>query len=170
MSNEDYLSRFLDDDVVQEECIESLPAWVDTKNSSYRAYCLVLDLVKAKQNYIRTCGSKSKLGKKSTYQISKAEVARLCGVKPQPLFHSASYSIHLNDFLKERNDALKSLVDRKYTKLNGGLRQKSKEELVRTVQAQREHDENNTSKIIDAVYERTVQSLPLDIKKRLELI
>tara|TARA_R110001599_G_scaffold310115_1_gene517217 strand:- start:12534 stop:13040 length:507 start_codon:yes stop_codon:yes gene_type:complete len=164
-----YYDEFLDSDDLEESTLAKLPSWVNPKNSSQKAYEAIEELKKVKQQFIRKHGLKSQYTTKSTYQISKADVARLVGSEPQPLFNSCSYSGLLKRYLDDVNKELDASRERRIRN-KGGLRQKKKDELVKELQETKVNNDRLLVDTIDTVYERTINNLPLDVKRKLGLI
>lgn len=164
-----YLNEFLDADDLPEQGNKSFPVWVSDKNSSLKAYEVIKILQTQKKQYIRRHSLKSQFIKKSSYQISKAEVARMTNVKPQPLFNSVIYSDALSRYLDSVNHELEEAKLRKIAKNKGGLRVRQKEELVKELQATNKEKKDLLLETVDAVYERTLMKLPLDVKRKLKL-
>lgn len=163
---DDYYDKFLDLDEPENDEQLSLPNWVSQKNNSHKSYIAIEDLRKAKRNFIRRNGLKSSYEKKSNYQIQKAEVARLVGCKPQPLFNSCSYSESLTRYLDDVNKELAVSRERRITN-NGGLRQKRKDDLVKELQETKVNNERLLVDTVDAVFQRTINNLPLDVRRKL---
>jgi len=163
---DDYYDKFLDLDEPESDESLSLPNWVSQKNNSHKSYIAIQDLRKDKQNFIRRNGLKSSYEKKSNYQIQKAEVARLVGCKPQPLFNSCSYSEALTRYLDDVNKELDASRERRITK-KGGLRQKKKDDLVKALQESEANNERLLFDNVDAMVQRTINNIPLDIRRKL---
>ena len=167
--SDDYYDEFLGADDGETAAAVDLPAWVSAKNSSQKAYEAIEELKKVKRQFIRKHGLKSQYKTKSTYQISKTEVAQLVGPKPQPLFNSCSYSESLTRYFDDVNKELDASRERRI-KNKGGLRQKKKDDLVKELQVTKVNNERLLVDTVDAVYERTIFNLPLDVKRKLGLI
>lgn len=167
--SDDYYDEFLDSDDLETDVPEKLPAWVSAKNSSQKAYEAIEELKKVKRQFIRKHGLKSQYKTKSTYQVSKTDVARLVGPKPQPLFNSCSYSESLTKYFNDVNKELDAYRERRIRN-KGGLRQKKKDDLVKELQETKVNNERLLVDTVDAVYERTINNLPLDVKRKLGLI
>jgi hypothetical protein len=165
-----YLAEFVDKvQLGGNQEVGARPNWVDSTNSSLKAYEAIIGLEDQKKQYIRRYSTPSQFTKKSNYQIMKVEVARIVGVNPQPLFHNVGYSKPLARFLDGVNQRLDEAKCRKLARNKGGLRQKSKEVLVKELQSEKQINETLISEIVDGVYKRTLDSLPLDVKKKLRL-
>ncbi len=168
MENDSYYDEFLDADPVDNE-LEKLPVWVNRKNSSLKAYEAIESLKKTKKKYIRRHSLKSQYIKKSNYLIQKSEVARLVGVKPQPLFNSCAYSDSLTRHFVLVNERLEQTKENRIRN-KGGLRQKKKEELVKDLQLLQKKEKDLLTETVDAVYERTLDNLTMPVKRRLGLM
>jgi hypothetical protein len=164
-----YYDEFLDSDDLEESTLAKLPSWVSPKNSSQKAYEAIEELKKVKRQFIRKHGLKSQYETKSTYQISKTEVAKLAGPEPQPLFNSCSYSKLLKKYFNNVNRELDAYRERRIRN-KGGLRQKKKDVLVKELQETKVNNERLLVDTVDAVYEQTINNLPLDVKRKLGLI
>ncbi len=169
MSDDNYFEDFIDADDLPEQGKELLPAWVTEKNSSFKAYEAINALKVKKRQFIRRHNLKSQFIRKSDYQITKAEVARMVDAKPQPLFNSVTYSDALSRYLDNVNHELEETKLRKIAKNKGGLRVRQKEELVKELQAANKEKKDLLLETVDAVYERTLMKLPLDVKRKLKL-
>jgi len=170
MSDANYLDEFLDKDELNENSNESLPVWVSKVNSSFKAFEAINELYGIKKHYIRRHGLKSQYTKKSNYQISKVEVARIVGTTPQAIFNSVDYAGALSRYREEINEKLEQAKSQKIAKNNSGLRGGRKEELVKGLQEANNKNEELLVETVDKVYERTISNLPLDVKRRLKLI
>ena len=168
MIDDTYYSEFLDSDELGGDEPLSLPNWVNQNNNSHKAYFAVEELRKNKRSFIRRNSLRSRYEKKSSYQIQKAEVARLVGCKPQPLFNSCSYSESLTRYLDDVNNDLSASREKRIAN-KGGLRQKRKDDLVRELQITKVSNERLLVDTIDAVFERTINNLPLDVRRKLGL-
>ncbi len=165
--SDDYYEEFLDADDVDAAVPINFPSWVSSKNSSQKAYEVIVDLKKVKRKFIRKHGLKSEYSTKSSYQIQKSEVARLVGSKPQPLFNSCSYSESLTEYLKGVNEELAKAKEKRIKNKGGGLWQENKDALVKELQESKNNNEQLLVKTVDKVFEKTIDSLPLDIKRKL---
>jgi hypothetical protein len=170
MSDIEYRANFIDKELLtSDSSMSKQPKWVDSSNSSEAAYKAILSLEKTKKEYIRRNQSRSKFLKKGNYLMNKAEVARLVGVNPQPLFSGVSYGDELTTFFDSVNTKLEEAKANKISKNNGGLRQKTKKDLVLLLQKEKVNNSDNVTEIVDAVYERVLNNLAFDVKKRLGL-
>lgn len=164
--SDDYYDEFLDSDDIDESPSEKLPNWVNPKNSSQKAYEAIESLKEVKQQFIRKHGLKSHYQKKSSYQISKTEVANLAGAKSQPLFNSCAYSESLTRHLDTVNNELDEYRQRRI-KSKGGLRQKKKDELVKELQESKINNDQLLKNTVDELFEKTINHLPLDVRRKL---
>lgn len=170
MTDKDYLAEFLDQEQLGEGQETTItPNWVNPTNSSKKAYEAILSLREMKKKYIQRHNTFSKFTKKSNYLITKVEVARIVGVNPQPLFNNVGYAKQLSHFLDEVNSNLEGTKSGKLSRSKGGLRQKRKEELVKDLQSEKKNSEDLLKELVDAVYQRTLDNLPLDVRKKLNL-
>ena len=164
--SDSYYDEFLGEDEFDDNVSQKLPNWVSSKNSSQNAFEAIEALKKVKGQFIRKHGLKSQYKTKSTYQISKTEVAKKVGAKPQPLFNSCSYSELLTKYFNDVNEELDAYRERRI-KNKGGLRQKKKDELVKELQQTKVSNDQLLVETVDAVYERTINNLPLDVRRKL---
>lgn len=169
MSDDNYLGQFIDQDDLQEDDTNALPPWVSDKNKSLKAYEAIDTLRKQKKRFIRSHSLKSQYKKKSDYQISKAEVAALAGIKPQPLFGSASYSNALKVYLSEVNQQLEDSKNNRLSKAHNGLNTRHKSELVKELQDKTKEVEGLSQVNIDEIVTKSIAQLPLDVKRKLKL-
>lgn len=173
---DDYLSKYLEQSELEEAIdvkTSQKPNWVDPSNNSEKAYDAIKKLKSDKIAYIKKHGKKSDYTTKSRYLIGKAEVARLVGpnVKPQPLFHSrsSSYCEELLKYFNDTNDDLEKAKNKRLAKSNRGLMQKTKEELVQQLRLEKETKNEELTSLVDEVYQRVLDKMPIDVKRRLGL-
>ena len=169
MSDDNYLDPFIDQDDLPETNATELPAWVSNKNNSLKAYEAIDLLRKQKKRFIRGHSLKSQYKKKTDYQITKAEVARMVGTNPQPLFGSASYSNALTVHLKEANQKLDDAKNNRLSKVRSGLNARRKGELVKELQNKTKEVEKCAQMNVDKIVKRSIAHLPLDVKRKLKL-
>lgn len=180
MSEENgYLNAFLDDSAIEEDgagnsstdTVASYPKWVSDDNLSLRAYNEIEKFKKIKMRFIATSKSKADLNKKSNYHISKAEVARAIGVKPQPLFHSdtTTYSEKLLGFINDVNIELLEKREFKLSRRKNGINSLSKDELASGFREQKKELIEKKENTIDELYKRFKAELPLDVKAKLKI-
>lgn len=174
---DDYLSKYLEQSELKEAIdveTRQKPSWVDPSNNSEKAYDVIGKLKSDKIAYIKKHGKKSDYTTKGKYLIGKAEVARKIGpdVKPQPLFHSksSSYCEDLLKYFNDTNDALEKAKDKRLAKSSRGLMQKTKEELVQQLRLEKETKTEELTSLVDDVYQRVLDRLPLDVKRKLGLL
>lgn len=167
----DYLDEFLDADALEESTAKPIrPNWVSDSNSSGAAYEAIQSLYQQKLRYIRQHGKKTDFIKKSTFEISKSEVARVVGVKMQAIFHSVNYASALQKELVEKNDKLLKIKDAKLASRYSGEKGKTKDELIQKVRELKARDKLLSKTTTDEVLELTLQRLPLDVKRNLKLV
>lgn len=167
----DYLDEFLDADDLNASTAQPVrPNWVSDSNSSGAAYEAIQSLYQQKLRYIRQHSKKTDFIKKSTYEISKSEVARLVGVKMQAIFHSVNYASALQKELAEKNDKLLKSMDSKLASRYSGEKGKTKDELIQKVRELKARDKLLSKTTTDVVLELTLQRIPLDVKRNLKLV
>jgi hypothetical protein len=171
MKEDSYLDAFLDVDELPTKHSEEnvLFDWITHENSSYAAYQAILSLKLNKKAYIKKHKLKSHYLKKSNYLIQKSEVARLVNKKAQPLFNSNSYSIYLRNFFDKSNRELEKEKDLRINRLSTGIGNKRKEDLVIEHKALINTHKENQSQTVDDLYQKLLDNMPLDIKRRLKL-
>lgn len=168
---DDYLNEFLDEEdseLVKEE--NRRPEWVSDANSSAEAYEAIQRLFKRKRMYINGHKKKSDYEKKSSYHISKSAVASEIGVNPQPLFNSVSYAGLLTKELETKNDILAAAKDKAVNSTRSGNNKKTKKQLVKELNETTERDEINSKRTVEDVYAKTLERIPLDVKKAFKLV
>lgn len=168
MSDDNYLDQFIDQDDVQEEA-KALPGWVTHENNSIKAYQAIETLRKEKKRFIRGHSLKSNYRKKSDYQIMKAEVARIAGTHAQPLFGSVSYSEKLTAHFEEVNQKLEEAKNNRLSKARNGFNTRLKSELVKELRVKTEEVDKFAQKYVDEIVKRSIDQLPLDVKRKLKL-
>lgn len=167
----DYLDEFLDEDAQEEPTEQQVRQdWVSNSNSSGAAYEAIQALYKQKLRYIRQHTKKTDFRKKSTYEISKSEVARVLGVTPNSIFHSVNYAPKLTVELGDKNDKLLKSKESKLARLFTGEKAKTKDELIQKVRELKARDKLLSKTTTDEVLELTLQRLPLDVKRNLKLV
>ncbi len=167
----DYLDEFLDADALEESTAKPIrPNWVSDSNSSGAAYEAILSLYQQKLRYIRQHSKKTDFIKKSTYEISKSEVARVAGVQMQAIFHSVNYASALQKELAEKNDKLLKSKESKLASSYSGEKGKTKDELIQKVRELKARDKLLSKTTTDVVLELTLQRIPLDVKRNLKLV
>ena len=168
---DDYLNEFLDEEdseLVKEE--NRRPEWVSDANSSAEAYEAIQRLFKRKRMYINGHKKKSDYVKKSLYQISKSEVASEVGVKMQPIFYTVGYATQLTLELNEKNEKLAAAKENAIKSPGSGNNQKTKKQLVKELNETTERDEINSKRTVEDVYAKTLERIPLDVKKAFKLV
>ena len=167
----DYLAEFLDADELNASTLQpARPNWVSDSNSSSAAYEAIKSLYQQKLRYIRQHSKKTDFIKKSTFEISKSEVARVAGVKMQAIFHSVNYANALQKELTEKNDKLLKSKESKLASRYAGEKGKTKDELIRKVRELKARDKLISKTTTDEVLELTLKRLPLDVKRTLKLV
>lgn len=167
----DYLDEFLDKDaLIASTPPPARPNWVSDSNSSGAAYEAIQNLYQQKLRYIRQHSKKTDFIKKSNYEISKSEVARVVGVKMQAIFHSVNYAGALQKELTEKNDKLLKSKESKLASRYSGEKGKTKDELIQKVRDLKARDKLISKTTTDEVLELTLQRLPLDVKRNLKLV
>lgn len=175
MNDKDYFDSFLQDDSLLQDDSQKgteTPEWVTEGNVSLGAYNAVKGLRADKLLYIANANAKGDFTKKSSYQISKVEVARLLGVNPQPLFysHTTTYSKPLLDHLKKVNNELLNKLESKLSRYNNGLGSRTKDELISGLREHRQQLSKAKERTADELYNKFKSELSLDIKNKLKIV
>lgn len=167
----DYLDEFIDAGELNAPTLQPVrPNWVSDSNSSGAAYEAIQSLYQQKLRYIRQHSKKTDFIKKSTYEISKSEVARMVDVKMQAIFHSVNYASALQKELAEKNDKLLKSKEIKLASRYAGKKGKTKDELIQKVRQLKARDKLISKTTTDEVLELTLKRLPLDVKRNLKLV
>ncbi|MEQ3660719.1 MAG: hypothetical protein ABNH21_17380 [Glaciecola sp.] len=171
MHNDEYLNEFLasDEPSVKQKAEDSRPTWVSKTNSSYCAYHAILKLKQQKKAYIKKHSLKSQYTRKSTYQIGKSEVALIVKKNAQPLFNSNSYSKELVIFFNDINSELEEKKEQRINKSKRGIRNKRKEDLINEHQQLIKSHQDSQVKVVNDVYQKVIDNMPLDVKRKLRL-
>lgn len=169
--SEEYFDKFLNDvpDIDLSEPQESLPAWVDKRNSSYAAFMAIAMLKQAKYRYIQGHTKKSDYKNKGQYFISKADVAKKIGKNAQPIFRDSSYSTQLREYLDGVNDTLLKAKNKKIERKAHGLQHLSKVELKTKTRSASEELKLIKQTNCEDLYTKLLENIPLDVKRRLGL-
>lgn len=171
MTDLDYFKQFDDDNADRGAREKSLlPNWVSDSNSSLAAYQAIGSLYKEKIRYIRLHNKKSHYTKKSSYQISKSEVARAAGLaKPNAIFHSVDYAVNLTKELNDKNSLLAASKEKALRTRSSSIKDLSKKELQSELRGRERYKEIAELKA-DEVLALTLERLPPSVKKQLHLI
>lgn len=167
MASDDYLAGFIESEAHEKS--HDLPNWVSSRNSSLKSYQAICELKKIKSIYIRAHDNKTDFILRSSYQITKSEVAKIVGVNPQPLFNSNSYSNELTSYFNSVNKILEDQKSKRLAKKLGGLKQKQKSELIKQIQDVRKNNIDVLEQTVDALFQKTLDSVSLDVKRKLGL-
>lgn len=172
MNEDNYLDSFLDADDLPESEKHTLPSWVSDANSSMGAYKAILSIKESKLQYIKGHGNKSDYGagKKQYYQITKTEIANAIGKKSQPLFNTTKYASELKAFFDEINNLLVNEKEKKLAKQAGGKKGKTKEELIKDLNLAETSNSALLTATVDELFQKTLDSIPLDVKRKLKLL
>lgn len=167
----DYLKEFLDEGALEASTVQPLrPHWVSNSNSSGAAYEAIQMLYQQKLRYIHQHSKKTDFIKKSTYEISKTEVARVVGKSMQPLFNSVNYAKELLDEFNDKNEKLLKSKESKLASRSTGEKGKTKDELIQKVRGLKTRNKLISKTTTDEVLELTLQRLSLDVKRNLKLV
>lgn len=171
MDNDSYFDDFLDSNDLPSKDVPkvALPSWVSHANSSYAAYQAILSLEAEKKLFIKKHNLKSKYKKKSNFKVQKSEVGRIVGKNPQPLFNSNSYSKDLSDLFKNTNDDLEILKEARINSSSSGVGNKRKEDLVIEHKALIKTHQHSITQTVDALYQKLIDNMPLDVKRKLRI-
>lgn len=172
MSDKDYLGQFINEDELQDKNESSVvaPAWAVARNNSLAAFKAILQLEQEKKDFILKNRATLKSTKKSNYLITKAAVASAIGCEPQSIFHSTSYGDELGKFFDKINENLSELKEKQVKKSKAGFKGKKKNELIESLKQVTGDRDLLITNVVDDVYKRTLDSMPLDVKSKLGLI
>ncbi len=168
---DDYLKEFLGEDSSLNKPVEGekRPSWAIDGETSGKAYDAIIKFKKAKLRYINGHSHEKDFKSKFSYKISKAEVAKEIGKKPQPIFKGVSYSVKLSEYFDDVNDKLEEKKELKINKPKHGLQHLSKDEIKKKAQKQEKDLVKFQKNNCEELYERLLSNMPLDIKKNLGL-
>jgi len=168
---DDYLEEFLGEDSPLNKPVgnEDRPSWAVDGETSGKAYDAIIKFEKAKLRYINGHSDKKDFKNKFSYKISKAEVAKEIGKKPQPIFKGVSYSVKLSEYFDDVNDKLEEKKELKINKPKHGLQHLSKDEIKKKAQKQEKDLVKFQKNNCEELYARLLSNMPLDIKKNLGL-
>lgn len=171
MDNDSYFDDFLDPNDLPSKDVPkvALPSWVSDTNSSYAAYQAILSLKAEKKIFIKKHNLKSQYKRKSDFKVQKSEVGRIVGKNAQPLFNSNSYSKGLKGFFKDINDELEALKEARINAPSSGVGNKRKEDLVIEHKALIKTHQDSITQTVDAVYQKLIDNMPLDVKRKLRI-
>jgi len=165
----DFLNDFLPDDK-SPETTDVVPDWAQSHETALGAYNGIKELEGKKRTFIKTRGATPQdFKKKSSWQISKVEVAEIVGKDGPSLFHKASFSPPLSVLLDETNGHLRQLVDKKLNAAKRGLQAQPKVNLIKEVQTLRKEQEEAKKTELADVYEMALSQLSLDVRRKLGL-
>ena len=169
--NTDYFENFIDKSDFQQSEKPRLPNWVSEKNSSKKAFLAIQTLYKKKLEYISKHSKKEHFNRKSTYQISKSAVARFIGKsKPNAIFHTVDYAVHLTSELREKNEALFKSYQKAIRVNKKGKQGYTKQKLVRVLQETEQELKVISEQTLEEVLERSIERLSMPVRRQLGLI
>lgn len=170
MKDLEYFKQFDDNDARRSANQQvELPDWVSDSNSSLAAYKAIQAFYKEKVRYIRSHNKKSHYTKKSSYHISKSDVARAAGLaKPNAIFHSVQYAANLTKELDDKNMLLAASKEKALRSRSSSIKNLSKKELLSELRGRERYKEIAELKA-DVIVDLTLERLPLRIKKQLHL-
>jgi len=169
---DNYLNEFLGEDSPLNKPVEDekRPSWAIDGETSGKAFDAIVKLRKEKLRYINGHSNKKDFKKIFDYKISKAEVAKEIGKKPQPIFNDVSYSVGLSNYYDDVNDKLEGKKELKINKPKHGLQHLSKEEIKKKAQKQEKDLVKLQKDNCEELYGRLLSSMPFNIKKILGLM
>ena len=128
-------------------------------------------LYKKKLEYISKHSKKEHFNRKSTYQISKSAVARFIGKsKPNAIFHTVDYAVHLTSELQEKNEALFKSYQKAIRVNKKGKQGYTKQKLVRVLQETEQELKVISEQTLEEVLERSIERLSMPVRRQLGLI
>lgn len=144
--------------------------WVEFHATAKKAFDTVNELKKVKLRYIKGHTKKAHFQKKYLWMISKAEVAKMVGVKPQPLFNSNSFSKGLSKYFDETVIYLEKEVEKQTCKEKNGLQHRSKSELKESTKTLSQELDKLQETNCEQLFQTLLDNIPLDIKRKLGLV
>jgi len=155
-----------------------VPKWVSKNNRSWLAYNCICKLKEVKLKFIKKSKLTKAFSQKKKFLITKVEVARamdlmLSGysnISSQTLFSKNDFSIKLTAFFDEQNKELSKMAEIKIKNAKTSLRSRSKSELVSVAQENRVSLTKIKQNTALELLELTINRLPLDVKRKLDII
>lgn len=153
--------------------IQKLPDWVSKKNTTFKIYTCINDLVDEKLEFIKTHKTISNYKRKKDYLIIPSEVARLAGIAATTLTVTSKYSKDVKSYIEQVNQDLiikkDFIIKSRKNVLSSGSKQKKKSDLLIELKAIRsELDKIRKENAVDQVTE-VLQNLSLPIKRHIGL-
>lgn len=154
--------------------VENLPKWVKLHKYGQSIYEAIQLLEKEKLQYIKKNRKKEAFagGNKKKFTIKATEIAKLIGKKSQNLFYPKEDTANklLLGYVESINkNKLIKAKDNKLSNANTGNAGKNKEQLLNELTAKQKDSKKLTEETIDQLFDRTLQSIPLDILAKLEI-
>ncbi len=168
-----YYEQFLgDDNPIKLELNTRLDEleWVEFHATAKKAFDAINELKKVKLRYIKGHTKKAHFQKKYLWMISKAEVAKMVGVKPQPLFNSNSFSKGLSKYFHETAIHLEKEAEKQTCTEKKGLQHRSKSELKESTKTLGQELDKLQKNNCEQLFQNLLDKMPLDIKRKLGLV
>lgn len=167
---DNYLEQFLEDeDIATPKSQPDQPSWVSAKNRSLAAYEAIQRLYEIKKSYIKGHSKEKDFKLKKHWSITREEVAKEgCIPNAQPVFNNTAYSAHLTSYLKTVNKDLKKKKEERL-KNPRDLKAKKKADIMDELTTAKNKITKMEAVNIDELFTKTLNSLPLDVKRKLEL-
>ena len=167
---DNYFQQFLDDeDMATAKSQPDQPSWVSAKNASLAAYEAIQTLYKIKKSYIKGHSREKDFKLKKHWAITKEEVAKEgCIPNAQPVFNNNAYSADLTAYIKTVNKDLKKKKEERL-KNPRDLKAKKKADIMDELNTANNKIKKMEAVNIDELFTKTLNSLPLDVKRKLEL-
>jgi len=167
MSEDDYLSTFLDDvtredDTTKREEKKLHPTYV-------LAYNTIKSLEEERANYIKRHYKKSDFITKSHWLFSKSKVGELIGLASQPLFNQNSFSAELSREYDKAIERLEALKEEQLNPKKNGLQNRKKTQLIEEVTELKAKADKETTQTCEELFSMLLNSMPLDVKRKLKI-
>lgn len=172
MSNSYYDDFLIEENDQQPESTEvgKKLEWVKLHPTAEEAYNAINNIRDEKLRYIRGHPDRASYKYKKYWTISKAEVARRVGKESQPLFNSNKYSVGLKNYFNDVNEKLHVAKESRINKPNKGYQHKTKEELKNSTIKLTKENKKLLQNTCEELYEKMLNDIPLDVKRKLGLI
>ncbi|GAA5142631.1 MULTISPECIES: hypothetical protein [Thalassotalea] len=169
--------NYYDDFLLEEERIQEPKGievdkdltWILLHPTAKEAYTAINNLKMEKLRFISGHPDKGSYKYKKYWTISKVEVARRVGKKPQPLFNSNTYSAGLITYFNGVNSKLHKAKYDRINKPNKGYQHKTKEELKASTVKLTKENKKLLQNTCEELYGRMLNDIPLDVKRKLGL-
>ncbi|GFD67916.1 hypothetical protein [Alteromonas sp. KUL106] len=143
--------------------------WIKLHPTAEKAYKAINNLKEEKLRYIRGHPNQNSYETKKHWTFTKAEVGRKIGKESQPLFNSNTFSEGLTEHYDNAIKELHKSKEDRLKKTNKGYQHRTKEELVNSTKTLTDENKKLLQNTCEELYERFLNDIPLDIKRKLGL-